>query len=88
VTVRVFGKHEATLASALELPHGVHTLAWTPPTRGRYRVQIAAQGPSGPLGVSTRKVNVVLPKPKPKKKPCKRKAAPKRCEKVKARPAR
>jgi hypothetical protein len=69
VTVDVFGKHDALLARGLQLPHGVHTLVWTPPARGRYRVRIAAQGPSGPLGVSTRDVNVVLPKPKPK---CKR----------------
>ena len=78
VTVQVLGKHDATLASGLQLPHGVHTLAWTPPTRGRYRVRIAAQGPSGPLGVSMRKVKVVLPKPKPKKKPCER---PRKAEK-------
>jgi hypothetical protein len=72
VTAQVFGKHDATLAGGLQLPHGAHALTWTPPSRGRYRVRITAQGPSGPVGVATRKVNVVLPKPKPKKKPCKR----------------
>jgi hypothetical protein len=73
VTVQVVGRQVVTLASGLELPHGAHALTWTPPARGRYRVRIAAQGPSGPLGVSTRNVKVVLPKPKPKKKKtCKR----------------
>jgi hypothetical protein len=71
VTVQVFGKHDLTLTSGLQLPHGEHALVWTPPARGRYRVRIAAQGPSGPLGISMRKVHVVLPKPKPKKKRCK-----------------
>jgi len=71
VTVRVTGAQNVTLTSGLQLPHGAHTIAWTPPSRGRFRVRIAAQGPSGPLGVASRKVRVVLPKPKPKKKPCK-----------------
>jgi hypothetical protein len=89
VTARVFGKHDATLASGLQLPHGVHTLVWTPPARGRYRVRISAQGPSGPLGVSTRRVEVVLPKPKPKKKTCRRpRRSETRCKEVRARPAR
>jgi D-glucuronyl C5-epimerase-like protein len=71
VTVQVFDKHGLELSRGLELPHGDHAIAWTPPTRGRFRLRIAAQGPSGPLGVSTRKIHVVLPKPKPKKH-CKR----------------
>jgi hypothetical protein len=71
VSVRVFGKRGLTMSQDLELAHGVYTVGWTPPARGRYRVRIAAQGPSGPLGVEVRRVNVVLPKPKPKKKPCK-----------------
>ena len=80
VTVQVSGRHEATLTRGVALPHGPHALVWTPPSRGRYRVRIAAQGPSGPLGVSTRKVNVVLPKPKPKKKPCKGRHKEKHCK--------
>ena len=67
VTVQVFDKHGLRLTRGLELPHGAHAIAWTPPSRGRYRLRIAAQGPSGPLGVQTRKIHVVLPKPKPKK---------------------
>jgi hypothetical protein len=67
VTVQLFDKHGLEMSRGLELPHGPHAIGWTPPARGRYRVRIAAQGPSGPLGVTTRKVEVVLPKPKPKK---------------------
>src|SRR3954454_8385060 len=67
VTVQVFDKPGLELIRGLELPHGAHAIDWTPPSRGRYRLRIAAQGPSGPLGVATRKVHVVLPKPKPKK---------------------
>jgi hypothetical protein len=71
VSVRVTGAQNVTLMSGLQLPHGAHSIAWTPPSRGRFRVRISAQGPSGPLGVAGEKVHVVLPKPKPKKKPCK-----------------
>jgi hypothetical protein len=39
-----------------------------PPARGRYRVRIEAQGPSGPVGVKARNLRVVLPKPRPDKK--------------------
>jgi hypothetical protein len=89
VTVQVFGEHDVTITRGLALPHGEHAVTWTPPARGRYRVRIAAQGPSGPLGVSTRKVHVVLPKPKPKKKPCKRRReSEKRCVPGKLTPRR
>ncbi len=71
VTVRVTGDQNVTLFGGLQLAHGSHTVSWTPPRRGRFRVRVSAQGPSGPLGVASRKVHVVLPKPKPKKKPCK-----------------
>ena len=50
----------------LQLAHGSHPCL-DAADRGRFRVRISAQGPSGPLGVATRKVHVVLPKPKPKK---------------------
>ena len=49
-------------------------VAWRPPGRGRYRLRIEAQGPSGPLGVETRSIRVTTPKPKPK--PKKKKPAP------------
>ena len=52
----------------MTLPYGTHQVGWTPPARGRYRLRIEAQGPSGPVGVKARSFRVVLPKPKPKKK--------------------
>ena len=44
-----------------------HQIPWTPPARGRFRVRIQAQGPSGPVGIAARRVAVRLPRPKPKK---------------------
>jgi D-glucuronyl C5-epimerase-like protein len=81
VSVKVWSRERdrLLLARDLDLPYGSHTVSWTPPRRGRYHLRISAQGPSGPLGVETRNIRVVLPKPKPKKKkrckddrPCKR----------------
>jgi D-glucuronyl C5-epimerase-like protein len=69
VSVRVSSKNRVTFTRDLELAHGSHSVLWAPPSRGRFRIRITAQGPSGPLGVKTREVRVVLPKPKPKKKP-------------------
>jgi hypothetical protein len=89
VTVQVWGKHGLDLTRGLELPHGAHAISWTPPSRGRFRVRIAAQGPSGPLGVQTRRFRVVLPKPKPKKAQCKRRHAHKaRCKTERSTPRR
>ena len=71
VAVRVSSPRGVTMSRRLALPRGSHTVAWTPPRRGRYRVRISAQGPSGPRGVRAETVRVVLPKP-PKKKPRKK----------------
>jgi D-glucuronyl C5-epimerase C-terminus len=76
VKVRVWGTRGLSLSDDLELPRGAHQLAWTPPARGRFRLRIEAQGPSGPLGVADRSIRIVLPKPKPKR--C-RKKGKKRC---------
>jgi D-glucuronyl C5-epimerase C-terminus len=73
VQVRVFGPKGLVMARDLQLGRGGHDLSWTPPSRGRFRVQVHARGPEGRLGRSDRTVRVVLPKPKPK-----RKAKPKR----------
>ena len=78
VKVRVYGEKGLTLSQDLTLPYGQHAVGWTPPSRGRFRLRIEAQGPSGPVGVKTQSVRVVLPKPKPKKPACKRQKA--RCE--------
>jgi hypothetical protein len=68
VKVRLWGTRGSSLSRDLTLKRGVHTLAWRPPGRGRYKLRIEAQGPSGPLGVENRTIRVTLPKPKPKKK--------------------
>jgi D-glucuronyl C5-epimerase C-terminus len=68
VSVRVWNKNRLTFTRDLELAHGAHSVLWAPPSRGRFQIRITAQGPSGPVGVKTRDVRVVLPKPKPKKK--------------------
>jgi hypothetical protein len=69
VEVQVSGRRGVSLDEQVSLPHGTHTVWWTPPARGRYRVRIVAQGPSGPRGVLERGVRVVLPKPG-RRKPC------------------
>ncbi len=63
VKVRVWGARGMSLSRDLELPRGSHELAWQPPGRGRYRLRIEAQGPSGPLGVTMRTLKVKLPRP-------------------------
>jgi hypothetical protein len=76
VDVRVTSPRGVTMARRLELTRGSYTLPWTPPRGGRYRVRIAAQGPSGPRGVRAATVRVVQPKPKAKPRP-KKDARPK-----------
>ncbi len=68
VRVRVTGATGATVERDMDVTRGTYTVPWTPPRRGRYRVRVQAQGPSGPLGVRAATVRVVLPKPKPKRK--------------------
>jgi hypothetical protein len=74
VKVRVWGERGLSLSRDLELAHGEHSLDWTPPARGRFRLRIEAQGPSGPLGAEQRALRIVLPKPKPKRRCPKRRA--------------
>ena len=68
VKVKLYGRRGLALSREMTLPYGTHQVGWTPPARGRYRLRIEAQGPSGPVGVKARTFRVVLPKPKPKKK--------------------
>jgi hypothetical protein len=63
VKVRVWGVRGMSLSQDLELTRGAHALAWTPPARGRFRLRIEAQGPSGPPGVAERSIRIALPKP-------------------------
>ena len=68
VKVRLYDREGLAFSREMTLPYGTHQVGWTPLKRGRYRVRIEAQGPSGPVGVKARAFRVVLPKPKPKKK--------------------
>jgi len=68
VKVRIWGTRGLSLTRDLKVSRGVQTLSWRPPGRGRFKLRIEAQGPSGPLGVEQRTIRVTLPKPKPKKK--------------------
>ena len=69
VNVRVWRDRRLTLSRDLTLGHGPHEVDWTPPSRGRFKLRIEAQGPSGPIGIAARSFRVVLPKPKPKPAP-------------------
>jgi hypothetical protein len=67
--VRVFSRRGALLLRRqFQLYRGRHELGWVPPARGRFRVRVDAQGPSGPTGAAARELKVVLPKPHKKKK--------------------
>ncbi len=68
VQVRVYGPAGVVLSRDLQLGRGGHELGWTPPSRGRFRVQVRARGPEGRLGSSDRTVRVRFPKPEPKPK--------------------
>jgi hypothetical protein len=67
VKVRVFDRRGVAFSRDLQLAYGAHQIAWTPPARGRFRLRIRAQGPSGPVGVAGRRIAVRLPRPEPKK---------------------
>jgi D-glucuronyl C5-epimerase C-terminus len=68
VKVRLYDREGLTYSRDLTLPYGRHQLGWTPPSRGRFKLRIEAQGPSGPVGVKAQTFRVAAPKPKPKKK--------------------
>ena len=54
VKVRVYDRKGLAFSREMTLPYGTHQVGWTPPARGRYRLRIEAQGPSGPVGVQAR----------------------------------
>ena len=68
VKVRLYSTKGLAFSREMTLPYGEHAVDWTPPARGRYRLRIEAQGPSGPVGTTAQRFRVVLPKPKPKPK--------------------
>ena len=65
VAVRVYGPRGLVLARDLQLGRGGHELCFTPPSRGRFRVRVAARGPEGGSASAGPTVRVVLPKPQP-----------------------
>ena len=58
VRVRVTSASGVAVARTMDVTRGTYTVPWTPSRRGRYRVRIQAQGPSGPLGVRAETVRV------------------------------
>jgi hypothetical protein len=58
VQVRVWSKKGVSLSRSLWLPRGAHEVAWDPARRGRYRLEIRVQGPSGPAGVARETIQV------------------------------
>jgi hypothetical protein len=85
VTVRVWGTRGMLLRRQESLPRGRHRLAWTPPSRGRFRMRVDARGPEGRTGTTTRTIRVVLPKPKPSsRRGERRRAARERAERRRA----
>jgi hypothetical protein len=58
VRVRVTGARGVAVARDMDVARGTYTVPWTPARHGTYRVRIAAQGPSGPLGVRAQTVRV------------------------------
>ncbi len=51
VTLEVRGARGLALRRVLHLTRGLHVVPWRPSRRGGYRLRVAAQGVSGPLGV-------------------------------------
>jgi hypothetical protein len=58
VNVRVWSRTGVSLSRSLWLPRGAHEVAWDPSSRGRYHLEIRAQGPSGPAGVARETIQV------------------------------
>jgi D-glucuronyl C5-epimerase-like protein len=58
VRVRVTSRRGVSVARSMDVSRGTYTVPWTPRRHGRYRVSIAAQGPSGPVGVRSETVEV------------------------------
>jgi len=76
-----------TVARDMDVSRGSYTVPWTPSRRGRYRVRISAQGPSGPVGVRAANVRVrmsereVLRRAAARRRAAERKAAKRRAAK-------
>jgi D-glucuronyl C5-epimerase-like protein len=88
VRVRVYGPRGVVLSHDMQLGRGGHDLSWTPPSRGRFEVRVSARGPEGRVGTRGRTVEVVKPRPKPKKEvpPPKRREVEPEAERREAKP--
>jgi hypothetical protein len=84
VRVRVLGARGASLTRQMSVSRGTYTVPWTPPRKGRYRVLIAAKGPSGPTGVRARSVNVRISERAQRRLEARRRAAKRRAAKRRA----
>ncbi len=58
VRIAVASRRGAVVLRRARLRRGVHDVTWTPPRRGRYRLQIVATGLSGPRGLAVRDFSV------------------------------
>jgi hypothetical protein len=75
VRVRVTSPSGVAVARSMNVSRGTYTVPWTPRRRGRYRVLIAAKGPSGPLGVRSETVNVRISERAAQQRAARRQAA-------------
>jgi hypothetical protein len=85
VRVRVTGAKGVSLARSMSVSRGTYTVPWTPARRGRYRVVIAAKGPSGPLGVRSETVDVRMSERAAHRLAARRRAAERRVARKRAR---
>jgi len=84
VRVRVTGARGVAMARDMDVTRGAYTVPWTPPRRGRYRVRISAQGPSGPLGVRAETVHVRISERAMQRRAAERRAARRRAARRRA----
>ncbi len=84
VRVRVTGARGVTVSRTMDVSRGTYTVPWTPARRGRYRVRISAQGPSGPLGVRAETVQVRISERAAQRLAARRRAAERRAERRQA----
>ncbi len=61
VRVAMASAHGATVLTRATFTRGGHAISWTPPRRGRYRLQIVATGLSGPRAMAVRDFTVHNP---------------------------
>ena len=78
VRVRVTGSRGVAMTRDMSVTRGAHTVPWTPARKGRYRVLIAAKGPSGPTGVRSETVVVRISERAAQRLAARRRAAQRR----------